>query len=265
MGRPMPLKHATETRLVILLGSALVGVWLAVLVLSPFSRGAFLLGGLSLLSLLYPLLLLPLFRARRADYVFRMLHFLPFVLLLAWSAAPSLRGIGVPEPFLAWYTWEQGLLPLAFGFLFLFLYCFHVVRQRVVRSLALSTMLLLVVASSAYGRWSWDSLRGLLNVSLEAPLGSDVLSVNIDPSSSLGEEVWRMRLRRMHRRQERLLPDDGFVDRPSLPASSSLYASSSSTPPRLVSSGIEYRWILLLFLALYAGLLHERARRRVRL
>lgn len=261
----MPLKHATETRLVILLGGALVGVRLAVRVLPPFPRGVFLWGGLLLLSLLYPMFLLPLFRARRADYAFRMLHFLPFVLLLAWAAAPLLRGIGISVPFLAWYTWEHGALPLAFGFLLLFLYCFRVVRQRVVRSLVLSIMLLLVAAFSAYGRWSWDSLRGLLNVSPEAPPGSDVLSLNIDPSSSLGEEVWRMRLRRMHRRQERLLPDDGFVDRPSLPASSSLYASSSSVPPRLVSSGIEYRWILLLFLALYAGLLHERARRRVRL
>lgn len=263
MGCPMPLKHATETRLVILLGGALVGIGAAARVLPPFPRVAFLWGGLALLSLLYPLFLLPLFRARRADYAFRVLHFLPFVLLIAWSAAPSLRGIGVPGPFLAWYTWEHGALPLAVCFLLLFLYCFRVVRQRVRRSLALSTMLLLVAASPAYGRWSWDSLRVLWTVSPEAPPGGDALSVNTDPSSSLGEEVWRMRLRRMHRRQDRLRPDDGFVDRPSLPTSIPLQASSSSAPPRLVPSGADMRLVLFLFFALYAGILHARARRRV--
>lgn len=135
----------------------------------------------------------------------------------------------------------------------------HAMRKRVARFVAFSGLFLLLVASSVYGWWSWESLRGMVE-------DDDVLSVNTDPSSSLGEEVWRMRLRRMHRRQERLQNDDGFGDRPSLPVEGVpvlMNGSSSSTPPRLVSSGVDMRWVLLLFLALYAGVLHERARRRV--
>ncbi len=263
---PMPLKHATETRLVILLGGVLAGVGVLMRVLPPFPQAAFLLGGLWLLSLLYPLLLLPLFRARRADYTFRMLHFLPSALLLVWAAAPSLSDSGATMSLLlVWYTWEQGLPPLAVSFLLLFLYCFRVVRQRVVRSVVLSGIFLLFAVSLVYGRWSWDFFRDLPASFTEAPSDDGVLSVNTDPSSSLGEEVWRMRLRRMHRRQGRLGREDGLVDRPSLPPNGVpifMSASSSSVPPKLVSSGISFEWSVFFFLALYTGILHVRARRR---
>lgn len=135
----------------------------------------------------------------------------------------------------------------------------HAKRKRVAKFVALSGLFLLIAASSAYWRWSWDSFRGMVE-------DDDALSVNTDPSPSLGEEVWRMRLRRMHRRQGRLRPEDGLVDRPEVPPEGTriwMNASSSSTPPKLVSSGLVMEGFIFLFLALYAGVLHERARRRV--
>ncbi|MBI2523902.1 hypothetical protein HYW11_01650 [Candidatus Peregrinibacteria bacterium] len=261
----MPLKHTTETRLVLFLGVTLVCIGFTVRLLPPLPDGAVLWGVAWLLSFLYPLLLLPLFRERRADYAFRMLHFLPSVLLLLWVALAALRlsgfSLGV---FFAWYTWEYGVLPIIVSFLLLFLYCFHVIRQRVRRSIALSFLLLFFVFSSVHSQFgSW---RDLLASSTEVPSEDLSSSVNTDPSFSLGEEVWRMRLRRMHRRQGRLGREGGLVDRPALPLEKVpvlVNASSSSTPPLLVSSGFDVRWILLLFLALYMGMLHERARRRV--
>lgn len=277
----MPLKHTTETRLVIVLGGILVGVGFSVRLLPPLPNGAFLFGGLWLLSLLYPLLLLPLFRARRAEYAFRILHFLPSLLLLMWAAFPVLRSSGVPTGSIEeWYTWEQGLLPIVFSMLLLLLYCLRVVRQRISRSIVLSTFLLFFVVASVHGQfWSWSdklgSWRDLLAFSSKAPLEDTSSAVNTDPSSSLGEEVWRMRLRRMHRRQGRLLQDDGLVDRPALPmrgapvllqassSSHSVGSGSSTTPPKLVSSGMGLEWSVVLLLALYTGILHVRARRRV--
>lgn len=261
----MPLKHATETRLVVVLGGALVGTGVAVRLFPPLPDGAFLFGGLWVLLFFYPLLLFPLFRARRADYAFRMLHFLPSLLLLVWAALYTLRLSGFSlGAFFAWYTWEYGVLPIICSFLLLFLYCFHVIRQRVSRSIALSFLLLFFVFSSVHGQF--DSWRDLLASSTKGPSEDVSSSVNTDPSSSLGEEIWRMRLRRMHRRQGRLGREDGLVDRPSLPVEGVpvlMDGSSPSTPPKLVSSGFDMRWVLLLFLVGYTGVLHWRARRRV--
>jgi len=261
----MPLKHATETRLVIVLGGALVWIGVLVRFLPPFPDLGFLWGGMWLVSLLYPLLLFPIFRERRADYAFRMLHFLPSILLLLWAALSALRLSGVSlGVFFAWYTWEYGVLPIIVSFLLLFLYCFHVIRQRVRRSIALSFFLLVFVVPSVHSQFgSW---RDLLASSTEVPSEDPSSSVNTDPSSSLGEEVWRMRLRRMHRRQGRLGREDGLVDRPALSlevVSVLANASSSSTPPRLVSSGMGFEWSVVVLLALYTGILHARARRRV--
>lgn len=136
---------------------------------------------------------------------------------------------------------------------------FRSVRRRVARSVVLFGLFLLLAASAVYGRWLF---------SVEPYPEGESPSVNTDPSSSLGEEVWRMRLRRMHRRQGRLVREDGLVDHPSLPPKEVPLLgnkSSSSVPPKLVSSGVDIRWVLLLFLAGYTGVLHERARKRVQL
>lgn len=261
----MPLKHATETRLVSILGGAIIGVGFALRLLPPLPDGAFIFLGLVLLSLGYPLCLLPLFRARRADYALRLLHFLPFFLLLARAMLPMLRLPGVPtDTFVRWYAWEHGLLPIAGSLALLFLYCLHVIRQRISRSLVLSVLLLFFAFASARGQqfFTWSDLRALFS---QTPSEEATPTVNTEPSSSLGEEVWRMRLRRMHRRQGRLLEDDGLVDRPSLPVRGApllLQASSSSSPPKLVSSGAGIEWGVVLLLALYTGVLHARARRR---
>lgn len=268
----MPLKHATETRLVVVLGGAIIGVGFALRLLPPPPDGAFFLGGLLLLTLGYPLCLLPLFRARRADYALRFLHFLPFLLLLIWSVFPMVRLPGVPaDALMQWYAWKHGFLPIVGSLLLLFLYCLHVIRQRISRSVAFILFLFLFVVAvrGEGGAWRipFGSWRNLVAFSPpEISLESASPTVNTEPSSSLGEEVWRMRLRRMHRRQGRLLEDDGLVDRPSLPAKGVpvlLQAgSSSSTPPTLVSSGIGLEWGIVLLLALYTGVLHARTRRR---
>lgn len=253
---PMLLKHATETLLVLFLGMAIVVVGVFLPLLSPLPAGVFLWGGLSFVALGYPLFLFPLFRARRAEYVLRLLHFFPAALLCLWALVqvPSVPGA---EVFLRWYTWRWSFLPILFGLTCLFLYCLKVIRQRCLRGVFLSSLLVLMVGV-AWGETLVPlPAEGVVSIAPEEP--------NTRSSSDFHEEVWRMRLRRMRRRQERLLTGDGMMDRPypSMEGVSVLMnASSSSTPPRLVSSGFDVRGLLLLFLALYVGILHARARRR---
>src|SRR3989338_4009325 len=80
----MPLKHFTETFLVVLLGAVIALTGLLAATLPPLPEGALPWGVLFVLSIIYPLLLLPLFQRRRADNSFRLLHWFPAMLLLVW-------------------------------------------------------------------------------------------------------------------------------------------------------------------------------------
>lgn len=131
---PMPLKHATETVLVFILGLAtvLAGVVLGILPSVQLSIIPWLV--LFGLTLLYPLVLYPLLRNRRADYPFRLLHFVPALMVLAWLALDVLSSytIGAQSALRA-YTWGWTFLAVVIAFFLFVWFCLSVIRQRVTR------------------------------------------------------------------------------------------------------------------------------------
>ncbi len=126
----MPLKHSTETILVAVLGVAIALAGLVLSVLSAVASPGFLWIGAFLVTLAYPLLLYPHFRERRADYEFRLLHFLPALFLLLWLILTILTGFfpifGVLRAAMT-FGWALPLVLL--GFLGVAWFSFHVIRQ----------------------------------------------------------------------------------------------------------------------------------------
>ena len=102
----MPLKHATETFLVFLLGAVILLTGLLLSTLPDLPAGAVPWTILFVLSILYPLALFALFRRRRADHAFRLLHWFPALMLLLWLGV-EIVALEVPRAysFIGWYTW----------------------------------------------------------------------------------------------------------------------------------------------------------------
>ncbi|KKW38624.1 MAG: hypothetical protein UY85_C0027G0001 [Candidatus Peribacteria bacterium GW2011_GWB1_54_5] len=73
----MPLKHTTETLLVFLLGTATVVTGIIIPSLTAPDMGIAPWAIVFVLAIAYPLALSGLFRRNRADYAFRLLHWMP--------------------------------------------------------------------------------------------------------------------------------------------------------------------------------------------
>ena len=80
----MPLKHFTETFLVVVLGAVIALTGLLTATLPNLPDGALPWAVLFILSVVYPLSLYSLFQRRRADNTFRNLHWFPAGMLLVW-------------------------------------------------------------------------------------------------------------------------------------------------------------------------------------
>ena len=221
----MPLKHATETFLVFLLGVLIALTGLLVATLPPFPLGT--LPGLVLLAvtLLYPLSLLSLLRRNRADYTFRWLHWVPAGMVLLWFA---LQGLVVLIPslvvLLSMYTWGWTLPLVALGFLALAVFCLRVIRRRGLRVCLLAVAFIPFVAGAVMSeqKFHWDRevaallwgqewwLRvqhgitgsGAMQVAMEEGMASS--DKNLEESADPDEEAWRERLRAFERRRERI-------------------------------------------------------------
>jgi hypothetical protein len=130
----MPLKHATETVLVFILGLATVIAGVALGILPSVQLSIIPWLALFGLTLLYPLVLYPLLRNRRADYPFRLLHFVPALMVLAWLALDVLSSytIGAQSALRA-YTWGWTFLAVVIAFFLFVWFCLSVIRQRVTR------------------------------------------------------------------------------------------------------------------------------------
>lgn len=217
----MPLKHATETLLVFLLAVALLltGVVLKFL---PVLPGGLLWWSVAFVcALLYPLLLYPLLRRRRADYALRALHFFPalalFVWLVASLASQWITGLGWMASLL---SWGLGIVPVALGVVLLAFYCLSVIRQRTTRIPLLMLLLLpftLLGLTTEWQGWGED-----LQAAVKDPPRAQA---NLEPSAHEGESQWRGILRRMERREQRLQRnEDPFT------ASSAFAVQSTSAP-----------------------------------
>lgn len=139
----MPLKHQTETTLVVVLGVAMALSGVVVAVLSFLSAPWLLWIAAFFVSLAYPLVLYPHFRERRADYEFRLLHFAPALFLLIWMALTVFTSV---VPLLSFvraslvFAWALPLVAVGFGLLTWF--CLHVLRQWPQRLLMLGLVII---------------------------------------------------------------------------------------------------------------------------
>ncbi len=274
----MPLKHDVETWLVILLAGMIALAGIAVTFLPPLSVQAFPWVVAFVISVLYPLALYPMLKERRAEYEFRALHFVPMLILLVWMALDLLASFRPEFAYLQeWYTWAWALPVVAAAFVLLMFFCLLVIRQRGAR---IVTLLLLLAPFIIFSQWSerseWD--RKLAAVFWNGQqtgtgiIASGNTSSNLAPSDNKEEEKWRMQLRRMERRSQRIEQDqqsgaisvrgasDGVViasgGTPRIPAAS---GSSSSAPPVLPSSGFGSEGVMLVMVAGYCATIHRRA------
>ncbi len=155
----MPLKFATETLLLSLLGlvTILTGVLLATLPALPEG----LVPGILLLAatLLYALSYTGLFRRDRAEYSLRLLHLFPAAIVLGWFVVEGLRIVDPQFSSLTrLYTWGWSVGPVILGFILLMLFCLSVIRLWGMRLLLL---ILLLVPFLALGflsgtRYRWE-------------------------------------------------------------------------------------------------------------
>ena len=297
----MPLKHTTETVLTVLLGLmiALTGVVLSVL--PPLLVSVWPWTIAFAISVAYPLIVYPFLKSRRADYPFRVLHAFPAAMLLGWLvlelSGSAGAGIGVLQH---WYRWGGGLLAVTLGFGLLIFFCLQVIRQRGRRVglLALLFIPFAVAMAAAEQRDFPARVEGMLAALLYDFDEEEVVEPNLTASEDSDEESWRMKLRRMLRREERLQgrsSEDAQNSMATVISSASqkstpLIAVKTSSkkrsepkttettstdtkspdpkrteidaPPRLTKTGGELGMLTMFFLAGYCGVVHQRARKR---
>jgi MFS family permease len=171
----MPLKHQTETALVVLLGAAMALAGIVIAVLSWVSSPWLLWIAAFFIAVAYPLILYPHFRERRADYEFRLLHFAPALFLLVWMALTILSSV-VPGLFLvrAFLTFAWALPLVIIGFALLAWFCLNVLRQWPKRLVSLAAILLPFALLGLFGqRFEWN--RHIASV-IDSPTGSGSVS-----------------------------------------------------------------------------------------
>ena len=242
----MPLKHSTETFLVILLGVVIALTGVVMGLLPPLSSSVVPWLVAFILAVAYPLVLYPLFRSRRADNPFRLLHFVPAILLLLWLvldlASPYALFLGTLR-FL--YTWGWALAAVIVSFVLIALYCLDVIRQRTSRLSLLVILLVPFVAFAMTAERNYWPQRAAFALWPNLGISGDPIAAvpedlrNLEPSDDPDEERWRAQLRRMERRNERLRNRDGefFSEPSSIAAVSSVpLIRGSSQPSSLAKS-----------------------------
>lgn len=238
----MPLKHQTETTLVAVLGIAMALAGIAIAVLSWMVSPWLLWIAAFFISLAYPLILYPHFRDRRADYEFRLLHFVPALFLLLWMALTVLSSF-VPALF-----WLRAALTVAWalplvviGFVLLAWFCLNVLRQWPRRLGALGLILVPFALLGIFGdRFEWN--RQLAAV-LDAPTGSGSVSSGPIAAASARSGI-------------------AVVSRGM--SSSSRGAIAQNPPPHLPQAGGGIEFFALLVPAATSAAVHLRAMRRNR-
>jgi hypothetical protein len=278
----MPLKHFTETFLVVVLGVVIALTGLLTATLPHLPDGALPWALLFVLSVVYPLSLYPLFQRRRADNTFRNLHWFSAGILLLWLILQgAVLGSTVEAQSVEVYSWGWTLVPVLLGFVFLVLFCLKVIRRRLPRLIFLSVILVPFAAaaflSEQEGQWEKELAAVLWSGDIWKVDETGFLASwvneddkNLDPSEDKMEEDWRERLRMQERREERIAArldeeteDDSKMMEDSTSSTGREYDSVSSKPPELPESGFGWNAIILTLIAGYCATLNESARRRV--
>lgn len=148
----MPLKHRTETFLVVLLAIVVMITGLLIATLPPLPNGLIPWAIVFVATLAYPIILYPLFRADRADYEFRTLHWVPAMMVFVWLllqiAAMLVTPLGILEKV---YTWAWLLPVVSLAILAILLFCTKVIRQWTKR---IFLILLVFVPFATLALWS---------------------------------------------------------------------------------------------------------------
>lgn len=286
----MPLKHFTETFLVVVLGAVIALTGLLTATLPNLPEGALPWAVLFILSVIYPLSLYSLFQRRRADNTFRNLHWFPAGMLLIWLVLQgAVVGSAMDAESIALFAWGWTLGPVLFGFVLLVLFCLKVIRRRIPRLFFLG-LILIPFAAAAFlseqdGNWEQELASVLWSadfwqVDETGFLASFIAPTekNLEASDDEKEEDWRERLRMQERRDDRIAArmnedsDDGMkvvelhidMDKSSKSSSSTgfEYGSSSSKPSELPESGFGWSAIILTLIAGYCAAINESARKR---
>lgn len=269
---------------------ALTGVLCATLPALPAGGLPWLLS--LVLAIAYPVVLTPLFRARRADTPLRWMHWYPALMLLVWCGIEALA-LYVPSTsrLQGLYTVAWTLPAVIVGLFSIVVYCLRVIRRRVPR--VAFVLLLLVpyavfgVASSRGQNWEEELASVLWRGDWWQVFGSGAavpsarwslagkpgLRGEMAASADSSEERWREKMRVAERRSSResqrksQAMSEGAsvssVPKVATTSSAPLWRQTSSTPAALPSSGGALEIIALSMLALYSGVLHDRVRRRV--
>lgn len=283
---PMPLKHATETFLLFLLAVITATTGLVLALMPHLPAGLLLWAVLLFLTVLYPIVLSPLFIKRRADIPFRVLHWFP-AFMVVLSIIFQMIALYFPDAeFLnRIFTWSWSLGAVLVGFISLIVFSVSVLRrktQRVAIFLSiLSPFVLLALLSQTMFDWNrplqatllqgdWWRVFDMAGTSSSGGLIADTGSgdSNLEPSEDSAEERWRERLRAIEERRERIAArlkenkDNKPVAVTSSSSSKVAMGQTSSKPAHLPHSGFEWQTIIAVMVAAYCGVLHQRAKKR---
>ena len=291
----MPLKHKTESRLIVLLGAIIAVTGIVTALLPAIPAGTVPWAIAFAVSILYPVVLYPLLRRRRADNEFRLLHWLPAGMLLVWLALSLIGFYKEDFDFLATgYVWAWTLPLVTIGFFLLIAFCLHVIRCRVSRITLLAIIFIAyavgalmnqqtdldfdkkIIAFVGDQQWvQWIAERGEKKAE-EKEITTKRIPIadnrNLEPSEDPAEESWRSSLRAVAERENtEFVPNDVIIADdtsntlpPELePDGSGAYMRAVATTPRhLPDSGFGLGAIAMAMMAGYCGTLHKRARKR---
>ena len=270
----MPLKHFTETVLLLVLAVVTVVTGILVSVLPPLPGGWLPWGVLFVVTMAYPLVLYAFLRRNRAEYTFRRLHFLPAGIVALWLLLELLvQRFPRAGSVLFGFLWGHAAVPVLIGLMLLALFCLNVIRRRVPRLAGLAALTALfagfVVFSQDRG-WGTQLARIVGGTGPQIAANSQSSGKNLAPSSVPAEEEWRQKLRDVENKSSSsALPSSVAA----VAASSAIVRSSASsrpvivatTPPnRLPTSGFGAEAVATLFVAGYCGVVHRRASRRMK-
>ena len=240
----MPLKHFTETVLIVLLGCMTLVTGVAMDTLPLLPEGALPWAIAFAITLLYGLSFYPMLKQNRADNSFRILHFLPAAMLVLWLVIELLT-LKFPQALTVhhWYTWGWSVVVVVLCFLLFIGFCLNVIRRRVPRIALLLLLLVpftgLAFASEQYYHWDqkvsslvwqgnwWD----LVGTGTIVAGGQKVIDdTNLDSSDNPQEEAWRRRLRALDERRRSIAEEKEGK------SSSSKVSSKASSKALVVSS-----------------------------
>ncbi len=255
---PMPLKHFTETLLVLILGVVLIVTGILTGMLPALPAGLIPWGVLTVLALAYPIGLYALLRRHRADYWFRLLHFAPLAIVLVWMA---LQLLAMRMTSVGRFTMPVVITIVVLFIVLLIIFCLHVIRRREQRVGALAVLAVLFLAVAIHGQLTgWQSQMGAMIAQATPRLGQSSGSPNLEPSSNPAEEEWRKKLR------DASASSKASVS-PASMSSAKLIAKQDVTitkkPKRLPQSGPVTEMIAGFMIAGYCGVVHARAKKRM--